>query len=274
MDCLDVLGARDARGRVPLRRGVGADPRRGRRADGAPAGGLAASSWPTCCSTPRSSPRRGTPPASTRSGYFPGYRWAEWNGRYRDTVRRFVRGDAGLVGDVAAPHHRQRRTSTRRSGHAPINSVNFITCHDGFTLNDLVSYDGKHNEANGEDNRDGNDDNMSWNCGGRGPDRRRRASRPCALAPDEELRRPAPAVAGRADARAMGDEVRRTQQGNNNAYCQDNEISLVRLGPGRIATADAAAVLAAHDRVPPGAPDAAPAAVTSPVPGTARGLPT
>ena len=97
-------------------------------------------------------------------GYFPGYRWAEWNGRFRDDVRRFVRGDPGLVGAVAS---RIGGSSDiyQTSGHLPINSINFVTCHDGFTLNDLVSYNSKHNEANGEDNRDGINENLSWNCG-------------------------------------------------------------------------------------------------------------
>jgi glycogen operon protein len=100
-------------------------------------------------------------------GAFPGMAWAEWNGRYRDVMRRFVRGDPGLVGEVA----------TRIAGSAdlyaperlPGNSINFITCHDGFTLHDLVSYNAKHNQVNGEDNRDGTDDNASWNCGVEGP---------------------------------------------------------------------------------------------------------
>jgi len=100
-------------------------------------------------------------------GSFPGYRWMEWNGRYRDSVRRFVRGDPGLIGELA----------TRLSGSSdlyqanlrlPINSINFVTCHDGFTLWDLVSYESKRNESNGEDNRDGSDENLSWNCGTEG----------------------------------------------------------------------------------------------------------
>ena len=98
-------------------------------------------------------------------GYFPGYRWAEWNGRYRDDVRRFVKGDAGLVSEVAS-RIAGSADIYQSSGHLPINSVN---CHDGFTLNDLVSYDEKHNEANGEGNRDGVDDDLSWNCGWEGP---------------------------------------------------------------------------------------------------------
>ena len=97
-------------------------------------------------------------------GYFPGYRWAEWNGRYRDDIRRFVKGDPGLVGAVAS-RIAGSADIYEADGELPINSVNFITCHDGFTLNDLVSYNGKHNEANGEGNRDGIDDNLSWNCG-------------------------------------------------------------------------------------------------------------
>jgi glycogen operon protein len=155
-------------------------------------------------------------------GYFPGYRWAEWNGRYRDTVRRFVRGDAGLLGDVA------RRLSGssdlyQAEGRAPINSVNFITCHDGFTLNDLVSYDVKHNEANGEGGRDGNDDNLSANYGWEGPSedaaleafRSRQVKNFAALL---LLSQGVPMI-------SMGDEVRRTQHGNNNAYCQDGPLS-------------------------------------------------
>ena len=101
-------------------------------------------------------------------GHFPGYRWAEWNGRFRDDLRKFVKGDPGLVGALAS-----RLTGSpdlyQSTGHLPVNSLNFVTAHDGFTLNDLVSYNGKHNEANGEGNRDGVDDNASWNCGVEGP---------------------------------------------------------------------------------------------------------
>jgi len=101
-------------------------------------------------------------------GAFPGSSWAEWNGAYRDAVRRFVRGDPGLTGLVAS---RIAGSSDlyAHSGRSPCNSINFVTCHDGFTLADLVSYNGKHNQANGEDNRDGSDDNLSWNCGVEGP---------------------------------------------------------------------------------------------------------
>ncbi|PRY19818.1 glycogen debranching protein GlgX [Pseudosporangium ferrugineum] len=155
-------------------------------------------------------------------GRYPGYRWAEWNGRYRDTMRRFVKGDPGIVGDVAT-----RLTGSadlyQPRGHRPINSVNFITCHDGFTLADLVSYDVKHNEANGEGNRDGNDDNASWNCGAEGPTddpeiRALRIRQMKNFAALLLLSRGVPML-------LAGDEVGRTQQGNNNAYCQDNEIS-------------------------------------------------
>jgi glycogen operon protein len=155
-------------------------------------------------------------------GRFPGSRWSEWNGKFRDDVRQFVKGDPGLISEVA----------TRIAGSAdiyqgksrgPMNSVNFITAHDGFTLNDLVSYNYKHNEANGEDNRDGMDDNMSWNCGaeGRTDDpgveelRSRQIKNFCAIL---FLSQGVPMF-------VSGDEIRRTQGGNNNAYCQDNEIS-------------------------------------------------
>jgi isoamylase len=155
-------------------------------------------------------------------GAFPGSMWAEWNGAYRDAVRRFVRGDPGLTGTVAS---RIAGSSDlyARSGRSPGDSINFITCHDGFTLADLVSYNAKHNEANGEDNRDGSNDNLSWNCGVEGPTsdaavlalRRRQAKNLLAVL---MLSRGVPMLCG-------GDEVLRTQRGNNNGYCQDNELS-------------------------------------------------
>jgi glycogen operon protein len=155
-------------------------------------------------------------------GAFPGMRWAEWNGRYRDVMRRFVRGEPGITGEVA----------TRLAGssdlfaddqRSPASSVNFITCHDGFTLADLVAYGEKHNEANGEDNRDGTGDNLSWNCGAEGetddPEvlalRRRQAKNFMALL---FLSQGVPMI-------LAGDEVLRSQRGNNNAYCQDNALS-------------------------------------------------
>ncbi|GAB97954.1 glycogen operon protein [Kineosphaera limosa] len=157
-------------------------------------------------------------------GHFPGFRWAEWNGRFRDDVRGFVRGDSGLAGAVAT---RMLGSSDlyQWSRHAPVNSINFVTCHDGFTLNDLVSYNQKHNEANGEGNRDGNDDNLSWNCGAEGPTddaaidslRERQIRNLTAI---QMLSFGVPMI-------TAGDEMRRTQQGNNNAYCQDNEISWI-----------------------------------------------
>jgi isoamylase len=155
-------------------------------------------------------------------GYFPGYRWAEWNGRFRDDVRKFVKGDPGMVGAVAFRIAGSADLYQSRS-HLPINSVNFLTCHDGFTLNDLVSYNDKHNEANGEGNRDGINDNLSWNCGLEGETddpyvealRRKQIKNFAVLL---LISQGVPMI-------VAGDEVRRTQQGNNNAYCQDNEIS-------------------------------------------------
>jgi glycogen operon protein len=155
------------------------------------------------------------------AGNFP-VDWSEWNGRFRDTLRRFVKGDAGQLADLG-----WRLTGSADlygdDGRAAYNSINFITCHDGFTLNDLVSYDVKHNDANQEANRDGTDDNHSWNCGVEGPTddpavvslRRRLAKNHlCMLL----LAMGTPMLLG-------GDEFLRTQQGNNNAYCQDNPIA-------------------------------------------------
>jgi glycogen operon protein len=155
-------------------------------------------------------------------GSFAGDRWLEWNGRFRDDIRSFVKGDEGKVWAVG-----QRMLASpdiyAAEGREPEQSVNFVTCHDGFTLADVVSYDAKHNEANGEDNRDGNDQNLSWNCGVEGPTddpsierlRRRQVKNLLAL---ELLAVGVPML-------TMGDEVRRTQLGNNNAYCQDSELS-------------------------------------------------
>jgi glycogen operon protein len=155
-------------------------------------------------------------------GYFPGYRWGEWNGRYRDDIRRFVKGDAGVVGAVAS-RIAGSADIYQASGHLPLNSVNFVTCHDGFTLNDLVSYNSKHNEANGEDNRDGINDNLSWNCGAEGET----ADPAIELLRNRQVKNFA-AILMLSQGTPMfvaGDEVRHTQRGNNNAYCQDNEIS-------------------------------------------------
>jgi isoamylase len=159
-------------------------------------------------------------------GSFPGYgRWAEWNGKYRDCVRRFLKGDAGTVGELAQRLHGSPDLYGRRGSTA---SVNFVTCHDGFTLMDLVSYNDKHNEANGEDNRDGANDNHSWNCGAEGPTddpavnrlRHRQVKNAVALL----------LVSQGVPMLLMGDEVGRTQRGNNNAYCQDNEVSWLDWG--------------------------------------------
>jgi isoamylase len=156
-------------------------------------------------------------------GSFPGgSRWSVWNGRYRDDVRRFVRGDGGVVGQVAS-RIAGSADLFQRFGQTPGNSINFINAHDGFTLNDLVSYNTKHNEANGEGNRDGNNDNDSWNCGVEGGTddpaidglRRRQIKNFAAIL---LLSQGVPMI-------VAGDEVRRTQRGNNNAYCQDNLIS-------------------------------------------------
>jgi glycogen operon protein len=157
-------------------------------------------------------------------GDFPGFRWAEWNGRYRDSVRRFLRGDRGLLGEFAT---RIAGSSDlyAPSGRAPVNSVNFVTCHDGFTLFDLVSYDRKHNEANAENNLDGSDENFSWNSGVEGG-----TDNPAVNALREQRARNFLAVLMLSQGVPMllaGDEMLRTQRGNNNAYCQDNEVSWI-----------------------------------------------
>jgi glycogen operon protein len=155
-------------------------------------------------------------------GSFIGDRWQEWNGRFRDDVRRFLKGDNGSVPAVASRilgspdlyGHEEREAEQ---------SINFVTCHDGFTVNDLVSYNHKHNEVNGENNRDGTDDNLSWNCGAEGPTddpmvealRNRQVKNFFALV----------LLAVGTPMLLMGDEVRRSQSGNNNAYCQDSDIS-------------------------------------------------
>jgi isoamylase len=158
-------------------------------------------------------------------GRFPyGRRWSEWNGRYRDEVRRFWRGDPGMAGLLAT---RLCGSSDlyEASGRLPRHSINFVTCHDGFTLHDLVAYNRKHNEANGENNRDGLDENCSWNCGVEGPtadpgvlELRRRQAKNLLLT--LFLSQGVPML-------LAGDEFLRTQRGNNNAYCQDNAVSWI-----------------------------------------------
>jgi glycogen operon protein len=155
-------------------------------------------------------------------GRFPGYRWAEWNGKFRDEVRSFLKGDPGY-----APAIGWRVTGSKdlydENFNLPSQSINFITCHDGFTLNDLVSYNDKHNFLNGENNQDGSNDNRSWNCGVEGPSddpaieslRNRQVKNALAIL----------FVSQGTPMLLMGDEMRRTQYGNNNAYCQDNRLS-------------------------------------------------
>jgi glycogen operon protein len=148
--------------------------------------------------------------------------WAEWNGHYRDTVRRFWKGDQGLVADLASRVAGSSDIFGYR-GRRPWASINFITAHDGFTLQDLVSYNEKHNEANGEDNRDGSDADLSWNCGVEGP-----TSDPAIVSLRDRQKRNLFATLLLSLGVPMllsGDEIGRTQRGNNNAYCQDNEIS-------------------------------------------------
>ena len=148
--------------------------------------------------------------------------WAEWNGKYRDTVRRFWKGDSGQLSDFA-----NRLTGSsdlyQNNGRTPAASINFITAHDGFTLCDLVSYDGKHNEANGDNNSDGTDNNDSWNMGAEGPTddpeiNKLRERQMRNFLTTLMLSQGVPMIAG-------GDEFARSQKGNNNCYCQDNELT-------------------------------------------------
>lgn len=153
-------------------------------------------------------------------GYPPG--WSEWNGKYRDTVRRFWKGDAGQVPDLASRLTGSADLFNHR-GRRPWASVNFITAHDGFTLHDLVSYNGKHNSANGEDNRDGIDQNESWNCGAEGG-----TDDPAVQALRSRQKRNLLATLLLSQGVPMllaGDELGNSQDGNNNVYCQDNELS-------------------------------------------------
>jgi glycogen operon protein len=160
-------------------------------------------------------------PGGYQVGNFP-VLWTEWNGKYRDCVRRFWRGDGGQVSELAT---RLVGSSDlyEQSGRRPYASINFITAHDGFTLQDLVSYNEKHNQDNGEGNQDGEDHNNSWNCGAEGP-----TDDPSINALRERQKRNFTATLLLSQGVTMisgGDELSRTQGGNNNAYCQDNEIS-------------------------------------------------
>ncbi len=162
-------------------------------------------------------------PGGYQVGNFPPL-WTEWNGKFRDTVRDFWRGEPATLGEFAS-----RITGSsdlyQDDGRRPYASINFVTAHDGFTLNDLVSYNEKHNEANGEENRDGANDNRSWNCGAEGPTddekiTELRARQRRNLIATLLLSQGVPML-------LHGDELGRTQKGNNNAYCQDNELSWV-----------------------------------------------
>jgi glycogen operon protein len=153
--------------------------------------------------------------------------WTEWNGKYRDAVRDFWRGRPSTVPDFAS-----RLTGSSdlyaTSGRRPVASINFVTCHDGFTLTDLVSYNHKHNEANGEGNRDGTDDNRSWNCGAEGPSddpaiNELRARQKRNFLVTLFLSQGVPML-------LAGDEMGQTQAGNNNAYCQDSQMSWLDWG--------------------------------------------
>ncbi|WP_344470254.1 glycogen debranching protein GlgX [Nonomuraea monospora] len=162
-------------------------------------------------------------PGGYQVGNFPPL-WTEWNGKYRDIVRDFWRGTHS-----ALPEFASRLTGSadlyESSGRRPVASINFVTCHDGFTMTDLVSYDHKHNEDNGEDNRDGTNDNRSWNCGAEGP-----VEDPQIVTLRRRQRRNLLATLFLSQGVPMlshGDEIGRTQRGNNNAYCQDNELAWV-----------------------------------------------
>jgi glycogen operon protein len=158
-------------------------------------------------------------------GSFPSWgRWAEWNGRFRDEVRRFVKSDASMI-RLLATRLAGSPDLYRGSERAPWHSINFLTSHDGFTLSDLVSYNEKHNWENGEGNTDGHRENLSWNCGEEGP-----SSRPDVNALRRRQQRNFLTLLLLSQGVPMllgGDEFGRTQRGNNNAYCQDNEISWV-----------------------------------------------
>jgi isoamylase len=165
-------------------------------------------------------------PGGYQLGNFPAP-WSEWNGKYRDTVRDFGRGQLGTLPGLASGLAGSSEIFGH-NGRRPAASVNFVACHDGFTLHDLVSYDGKHNEANGEGNRDGSDDNRSWNCGAEGP-----TDDPPITALRERQKRNFVVTLLCSQGIPMllaGDELGHSQGGNNNAYCQDNEISWLDWG--------------------------------------------
>ncbi|GJQ48065.1 MAG: glycogen debranching protein GlgX [Candidatus Kuenenia stuttgartiensis] len=162
-------------------------------------------------------------PGGYQVGNFP-ILWTEWNGKYRDTVRQFWHGDKGVAGNLA---YRLTGSSDlyEHGGRRPYASINFITAHDGFCLHDLVSYNEKHNEANGEGNKDGTDYNLSWNCGIEGPTDNQEVAK---LRERQKRNFIATLILSQGVPMLLaGDEIGRTQKGNNNAYCQDNEISWI-----------------------------------------------
>ncbi len=219
---LDSLRYCDARGWVPVRLRVqpGADAARSGSVGSVPR------HHPTGSGAVQGKAHRRT--LGFRPGWISGgtlpVLWAEWNGKYRDTVRRFWKGDGAQTADLA---YRLTGSSDlyEHSGRRPHASINFVTAHDGFTLYDLVSYNDKHNEANGEENRDGIRENQSWNCGAEGP-----TGDPAVLALRARQQRNFLTTLLLSEGVPMllaGDEIGRTQKGSNNAYCQDNETSWI-----------------------------------------------
>ncbi|MGH2638149.1 MAG: glycogen debranching protein GlgX [Rhabdochlamydiaceae bacterium] len=161
-------------------------------------------------------------PGGYQVGNFPSP-WTEWNGRYRDSIRRFWRGDESLVPEIA--YRLSGSSDIYQDGRGTSAGINFVTCHDGFTLADLVSYDSKHNESNLEDNKDGADDNLSWNCGLEGPTDDQDIAE---LRERQKRNFLATLIISQGVPMLLaGDEIGRTQKGNNNAYCQDNGISWI-----------------------------------------------
>ena len=218
-----LLGDGDARRRLPLRPGVDSWPRAGRLGAEAIPPLLESLAYDPVLANTKLIAEAWDAAGLYQVGTFPSWgRWAEWNGKFRDDVRSFVKGDAGMTSALAtrllgSPD--LYLTSARE----PYHSINFVTCHDGFTLNDLVSYNDKHNLPNGDNNTDGTNANYSWNCGVEGPTddtaiNELRARQRKNLAAILLVAHGVPMI-------LSGDEIGRTQQGNNNAYCQDNDVS-------------------------------------------------
>ena len=160
--------------------------------------------------------------AFSQVGSFPHHgRWAEWNGKFRDEVRQFIKGTDGFVSQIAT--RICGSPDLYQAGRTPAHSVNFITCHDGFTLADLVTYNEKHNVDNGEDNRDGENHNLSWNCGEEGPN----VTAPVQRLRQRQLRNMMVMLLTSQGVPMihMGDEYGHTKNGNNNTYCHDNRLN-------------------------------------------------